>query len=77
MRMKMNIMIAKLNDFVSCFAHREILEKQITPVVLDIEEKAKDEDEKHCADCVLQKLNLFALIVLKKFNLFALIVLKN
>ena len=30
--------------------HCEILEKQITPVVLDIEEQPKDKDKKHSTD---------------------------
>ena len=42
----------KIMIMINCFTHREILEEQITPVVLDIEEKAKDENEKHCADRV-------------------------
>ena len=29
--------------------HREVLEEQITPIVLDIEEQAKDQNEKHGA----------------------------
>ena len=36
--------------FLLSNTHCEILEKQVTPVVLDIEEQPKDENKKHSAD---------------------------
>ena len=40
----------KIMIMINCFTHREILEEQITPVVLDVEEHAEDDGEVHEAD---------------------------
>ena len=34
-------------QLLSTTTYREVLEEQITPIVLDIEEQAKDQNEKH------------------------------